>query len=278
MSDKQVLSFDEWQKLFFEWFERINNEINDQGIDWFPYGGTLLGFIRDGKMIPWDDDIDVLMSQSMYFDNIDKLNKISANNNSKFYNSNKNECQKISMIVDNDYNLVLWKGKIVKMIFFIDIFVAINPFDNTFTSKAILSLKEKRLSTTSKTIYSHTNKTWETKQIWFWEKFSSHIVNVLMLSNLATRSANKRWYSGDKNLKFSTHLSFRNSMNEATIDITNWEERRILNTVVKIPTNSVSFLEKKYKNWKVQPMVNVDDIPRPHIEQYNLYDKGFNKT
>ena len=50
-------------------------------IEYFIYGGTLLGTIKYGKMIPWDDDIDVAMTRDNY---IRFLNEASAVLSSKF--------------------------------------------------------------------------------------------------------------------------------------------------------------------------------------------------
>jgi hypothetical protein len=47
-----------------------------EGMDWWLEFGTLLGFIRDGKIIDWDDDLDVgIMEESLTPENIEKIKK-----------------------------------------------------------------------------------------------------------------------------------------------------------------------------------------------------------
>ena len=56
-----------------ELLQKFDRFCNDNGIRYFITFGTLLGAVRHGDMIPWDDDIDVTMLRSEYY----KLIKIS---------------------------------------------------------------------------------------------------------------------------------------------------------------------------------------------------------
>lgn len=49
--------------LLLDEFIRVCNKNN---LQWFADSGTLLGAIRKGEMIPWDDDIDVIMPRKDY--------------------------------------------------------------------------------------------------------------------------------------------------------------------------------------------------------------------
>ena len=66
------------QKMMLKDFIKI---CEDNDILYFAIGGTLLGTIRHGGFIPWDDDIDLLMFRKDF----EKLNKIMGENPNEKY-------------------------------------------------------------------------------------------------------------------------------------------------------------------------------------------------
>ena len=60
------------QKELYKTFKTFKNTCDKNNIEYFAMAGTLLGTIRHEGFIPWDDDMDVAMTEK----NFDKLRKI----------------------------------------------------------------------------------------------------------------------------------------------------------------------------------------------------------
>ena len=58
--------FNEYKPLAIELLKRIIDILNKFNIDYFLISGTLLGYIRHNDIIPWDDDIDLMIDSSFY--------------------------------------------------------------------------------------------------------------------------------------------------------------------------------------------------------------------
>lgn len=62
----QKLSLKELQELQFSTFEGIDTLCRKNNIIYYLIGGTLLGAVRNGGFIPWDDDMDIAMLREDY--------------------------------------------------------------------------------------------------------------------------------------------------------------------------------------------------------------------
>lgn len=64
------------QGLIWEMFQIIHKYLNDNQIEYYMLGGTLLGAVRHKGFIPWDDDIDIGIPRKEYEKFISEILKI----------------------------------------------------------------------------------------------------------------------------------------------------------------------------------------------------------
>ena len=62
----QLLTLTEMQQVYLELLEEFDDLCSAQGLRYDLAGGSLLGAVRHGGFIPWDDDIDVCMPRPDY--------------------------------------------------------------------------------------------------------------------------------------------------------------------------------------------------------------------
>lgn len=96
------ITSEECHKLYYEAVSYFDHFCKTHSIAYFGMWGTLLGAIRDGGIIPWDDDVDVAMSKA----DMDRfLSLASEFNNEKyeiiFYKNSKKQYTNIPRVVIN---------------------------------------------------------------------------------------------------------------------------------------------------------------------------------
>ena len=65
-SEEQTGMLQQLQKVLVEILKEIDRICRANNIQYYLYGGTLLGAVRNGKIIPWDDDMDIVMYREDY--------------------------------------------------------------------------------------------------------------------------------------------------------------------------------------------------------------------
>ena len=86
------------QLLYIELLRFVDNVCKKHNIDYWLEGGTLIGAVRHGGFIPWDDDIDLSIMRKDY----EKLIKILPEEISK-YEYFKENCG-LSLLIENQKN------------------------------------------------------------------------------------------------------------------------------------------------------------------------------
>ncbi len=133
-TDLYELSDDDLKKLhtlYLEILDDLSRVCSKYSIDWTLSGGSILGAVRHGGFIPWDDDIDIFMTRA----NFEKFRRIFRKELSEKYNL---------LLPGENGNLMVFprierKGTVVQSIqsaddsehgLLLDIFILENTYDN----------------------------------------------------------------------------------------------------------------------------------------------------
>ncbi len=117
----------------------VTTELEKSGVSYWLEGGTLLGVIRENRLLPWDNDMDI----SMYIEDRWRLVKVALKLifkgyriSTRFYNRNLGPFKKgeMRMIKVRNYEKFLKKGEVM-----LDIFLKRKVGDNYFWTVGIKS-------------------------------------------------------------------------------------------------------------------------------------------
>ena len=132
-------------------FARICDENN---LNYFLHGGTLIGAVRHKGFIPWDDDIDVAMPRKDYekfidiFYNLENTNYYilsdrSPENTSYYYNPFFKLCKKGTVFADKSIKPDEYSGIYIDIFPFDKCFLLLSPLQTKLIRYVLLSYKLK---------------------------------------------------------------------------------------------------------------------------------------
>lgn len=119
------ISFEQFQSELINWFKLFNNSFETNDIHWWMNSGTLLGAVREGGQISWDDDVDMTMFNIDFIKNRNKISEIAIQNNWELIDPTKTKGLDVARLFSNEKIVVEYKGKEFVTKFFIDIMIAI---------------------------------------------------------------------------------------------------------------------------------------------------------
>lgn len=133
----QEVQRDEYLKVLKEELVFIDKVCQEKNLKYFVYYGSLIGAVRHHGMIPWDDDIDIIMPRNDY----EKFLEYFKNNDTGNYTIVSNDTDfsvpyLISRVSDNRYHLEFSKTFQHEVGIFIDIY----PFDGMGNHKFIANI------------------------------------------------------------------------------------------------------------------------------------------
>lgn len=124
-TERKELDLEQIKKVEFELLKKFRDVCKENGFNYSLMGGTLLGAVRHGGFIPWDDDIDLIMPRPDY----EKFVKYCKTHDTDFklmsVQTNDGYAYLFVKVMDTDTELVETVGNRnkVELGVFIDIFI-----------------------------------------------------------------------------------------------------------------------------------------------------------
>lgn len=119
-------------KRLVEMMKKIHMIMERQGIPYYLIEGSMLGCIRHGGFIPWDDDMDIGMYRC-YFEQLVKLPQYVWEEQELelgFYTVDDDYRHKYAKIYDKNSTIVYGEGQLAR-----GVFIDVMPLDGGFSSK-----------------------------------------------------------------------------------------------------------------------------------------------
>lgn len=130
-----------YKTILLDTFKRLILFLEGNDIRWWAAYGTMLGAVRHGGLIPWDDDIDIWVPRKDY-ERLLTMSQSMSQEGLTLHTPIMDESYVFGWAKVCDSNSTIWEHRVLPVTFgvFIDIF----PLDNVNCSKEELSVLQKR--------------------------------------------------------------------------------------------------------------------------------------
>lgn len=236
----------DYQNACFDVFKRLVSFLNENKIEYWLDGGSILGLVRHSDFIPWDDDIDIAMDEQNYA-KFRNLAKQKLTNGLSFIDEGIGYLGKgFCKVYCSDYEMINHVKDYEKLLYgvYVDIFVMERyPNIPKFMKKPFLKLSQK--VTIVMELGSYYKPSLKNIMKMFIYMSTNCILNLVWkLLPKSTEVANSRGL----NVYFMTH----SSSNIFPLKSMTWRDIE-----VSVPANAEGYLKELYGNNYMQiPPVN----------------------
>ncbi|BDV03328.1 MAG: hypothetical protein HPPSJP_0490 [Candidatus Hepatoplasma scabrum] len=254
------ITFAEFQKINFEGFKKINQNILKNNIKWWAHSGTLLGLIRDNKLIPWDDDIDMGMKLYDFRKNFKLLQNIASDANYILIDRKDYFGLDVARFIYKEKFIIKFENKEYISSPYIDVMLGIE-------TKKISYLKRKLWFLINNLSFIY-NSVWnplpyfawkfnKLKKIHWYEQLFIFIFRILFLPLILILPIQNYWLN-KKAKKSGDKVSFYYNYDNLGIiyDVKNLLEKSFMGEKILISENYLEELNLRFKKWKELPAKN----------------------
>ncbi len=247
----KTIKIEEHKKILLDILKYLDKVCRDNNIKYSLCGGSLIGAVREHGIIPWDDDIDVILTKSEYEKLIKTLKKVK---NSKFkiltYKLNNTYYYPFAKIVDNE---TILEEKDCKKIenygIYIDIFTYNNLPENKILKKIHCSFIRFFMKLIQSSYYINISKD---KKFYYLRKIKNKICNFIGHKRL---------------LKIYTFICNFYNNKKSKECISNWPIYNMKNEIQK-KSDTIKYIDIDFNGINVMIFENYDNILKKTFGDY----------